>query len=76
LVIEVFSQPNCVPCRQGKSWLAKHDVDFVEHDVTTDPEAFDEIVNLGYTGTPVFKYGDEHFQGIDLNTLKDWAGIK
>ena len=68
--IEVFSQPGCVPCKRGKAWLEKNGIEFVERDVTVDVQALEELGSMGYMGAPVFRKGDEHFQGFDINKLK------
>lgn len=70
-MIELYTQPNCGPCIQAKRWLEKNEVEFVVRDVTTDNEALNTILDLGYGGTPVFKNGDQHFSGFNIAQVRE-----
>lgn len=48
----VYTQPGCGPCIAVKKKLQKLDIPYEERDVT-EPGIADEVVALGYTGTPV-----------------------
>ncbi|WP_018600964.1 glutaredoxin family protein [Mycobacterium sp. 155] len=39
----VYSKPGCPGCTWSKSLLSQHDIPFIEHDVTTDPAAYDRL---------------------------------
>lgn len=39
----VYSKPGCAGCKWTKDLLTAHDVPFTEHDVTTDPAAYDRL---------------------------------
>ena len=44
--IDIYTTPTCGFCAGLKKFLAEHNVEYVEHDVTTDPEAFEEMQAL------------------------------
>jgi hypothetical protein len=46
-------------------------VEFVERDVTQDPEALAEIYALGFKGVPVIKTDSDAWIGINLEKMKD-----
>ena len=48
----VYTQTSCGPCTAVKKKLQKLDIPYEERDVTM-PGIADEVVALGYTGTPV-----------------------
>lgn len=68
--ITIYTQPNCPPCRSVKNWFNKQGVEFVEKDVTTDPDALVELANLGFQGTPVIYTPNDAWVGIDLKKMK------
>lgn len=73
-MVTVFTTPSCQPCRLLKKRLNDLGVEFVERDVTTDPEALELAKNLGYNSSPVvlLENGD-HWQGLDPDRLKALA---
>jgi len=70
LSVTLYSQPNCNPCNQTKKWLAKNNIDFEIKDITEDRDAFDTIIALGFTGTPVVVTENDSWQGTDIAKLK------
>lgn len=52
--VVVYSTPTCGFCHQIKAYLQQRDVLFVEHDVSQDPRAAQEMLQLsGQQGVPV-----------------------
>lgn len=68
--VVVFTQPNCAPCRRVKDWFTHKGVEFVEKDVTRDPDAMSEFAALGFQGTPVVKTPTDAWIGINLEKMK------
>lgn len=56
-------------------FLDNNGVDYIEHDVTQSTERFDEVVEMGYKGTPVVRWEKEnshgHFSGLNLKELQE-----
>ena len=69
--VTVFTQPNCAPCRRVKDWFSLKGVEFVERDVTRDPEALAEMRSLGFQGTPVIQTDSDAWIGINLEKMKE-----
>ena len=69
-MVEVFSQPNCVPCTGTKKFLKDNDIAFVEYDVTQEPERFSELIELGFKSTPVVRTSTDAWAGLQLNKLR------
>lgn len=73
-MVTVFTTPSCQPCRLLKKRLNDLGVEFVERDVTTDPEALELAKNLGYNSSPVVLLDNgDHWQGLDPDRLKALA---
>lgn len=66
----VFTSPSCFPCRFTKQRLNDLGVEFVERDVTTDPQAADIVKELGYKGVPVVLLDNgDHWQGLNPDRI-------
>lgn len=65
----LYSQPGCGPCVGVESYLRSSEIPYVKLDVTTDPEAHQRVVELGYMGTPVIEHPTGHFKGYDPDKL-------
>ena len=69
--VTVFSQPGCVPCKKVKTWFDAKGVEYVERDVTQDPEALAHIRSLGHMGVPVVETPNKNWVGINLDNMKE-----
>lgn len=69
--VTIYTQPNCAPCRRVKDWFNDKGVEYVERDVTRDPDALVELANLGFQGTPVVKTPTDSWIGINLKKMKE-----
>lgn len=68
----VYSKPKCVQCTAVKRWLDKNDFAYDVVDVTQDQEAYQALVDAGFTGVPVTKIeGLDPFHGFDIKILEE-----
>jgi alkyl hydroperoxide reductase subunit F len=65
--VVVYSTPTCPFCKKAKEFLTKKEVAFIDHDVTTDKEALEEMRKLtqGGLSVPVLHICDEIIIGFD-----------
>jgi glutaredoxin-like protein NrdH len=70
MTITVYSKPCCGPCRATQSALAKTGLEFDVVDISTDEDARDEVMALGYSQAPVVVAGDEHWSGFRPERIK------
>lgn len=72
--ITVYTKPDCVQCNGVFRALKKAEIDYRPIDVSTDPEAFDHIMSLGYRQVPVVVVGpDQHFGGFRPDRIAQLA---
>ncbi|MFU2164095.1 transcriptional regulator SpxA [Streptococcus pluranimalium] len=45
-MITLFLSPSCTSCRKARAWLERHDVDYVEHNIVTNPLTQDELMSI------------------------------
>lgn len=70
MTVTVFTKPACQQCNATKKHLTKLGVPFTAVDVTTDPDAKDEVTALGYSALPVV-----HIRHTD-GSVEHWGGFR
>lgn len=68
--ITVYSKPACVQCHATAKALDKHELDYEVVDISTDDQARDYVMALGYTSAPVVVVDDEHWSGFRPDRIK------
>ena len=59
-----------------KAWLSDMEIEFVDRDVTSDPEAMVGLQELGFFSTPVTLIGDEAVVGFNKPKLQELLEIE
>lgn len=67
--VEIYTSKSCGYCHAAKDFLAKHNISFVEHDITTDPNARRELMNRGYRSVPLIIVDNMEISGFDKEEL-------
>ena len=68
--VVIYTTPTCSYCHQAKEFLSSRGVKFIEHDVSVDRAAADEMVRKsGQMGVPVIIIGDQVVIGFDRAQL-------
>jgi glutaredoxin 3 len=62
-------------CHRTQEFLANKGIAFVNRDITTEPQALEELRQLGYLTTPVTVIDDEVVVGFDQRKLEQLLGI-
>ncbi|MGH2459492.1 MAG: glutaredoxin family protein [Chloroflexota bacterium] len=57
-----------------KEFLSQRGFSFIDRDVSTDQQAFEELENLGYLTTPVTTIDGEVIVGFDRKRLEERLG--
>jgi glutaredoxin-like protein NrdH len=68
--VTIYTQPNCAHCDASKAYMDREDIGYVEKNIRADPSALDEVLALGYRGTPVIVTEDgEHWGGANIEKM-------
>ena len=74
--VTIYSTPTCHFCHAAKEFFKENNVEFTDHDVSTDTEKRNEMVKKsGQMGVPVIFVDDEMIVGFDENKLKSLLGV-
>jgi glutaredoxin-like YruB-family protein len=72
--VVLYSQPGCPPCFAAKHFFNSREIAFEYKDVTKDPEAMRELVELNSRSTPTIVVDDEVMIGFDMDRLEQLLG--
>lgn len=74
--VKIYTTPTCVYCKMAKEFFKKNNVEYEEHDVSTDAKAREEMVNKSHQmGVPVIDVNGEIIVGFDRGQLSKLLGI-
>lgn len=69
--LTLFTQPDCPPCDWLKSWLRERNLEFEEHDVSTDKLAVFQLVRTYKSqSTPTLVIGDQVLIGFEPEKIE------
>lgn len=69
-IITVYTKPACVQCNATYKALDKNGLDYTVVDITTNEQARDYVMGLGYLQAPVVVAGDDHWSGFRPDRIK------
>jgi glutaredoxin-like protein NrdH len=72
----VYSKPACVQCTATYKALNKAGIDYETVDISTNPDARDYVMSLGYQQAPVVVAGEHHWSGFRPDRVKAVAAQK
>jgi glutaredoxin-like protein NrdH len=66
----VYSKPACVQCTATYKAFGKAGIDYETVDITTNTQARDYVMSLGYQQAPVVVAGEQHWSGFRPDRVK------
>jgi glutaredoxin-like YruB-family protein len=70
--VTIYSTPVCHFCHAAKDFFAENNVAFTEHDVASDLEKRQEMIEItNQMGVPVIRINDDVIIGFDEAKLKE-----
>lgn len=68
--IVMYSSDTCPHCQTAKDFLKKSGYKYHEKNISKDPGARQELMNLKIMGVPAFLIGEESIVGLDLKRIE------
>ena len=66
----LYTAPGCAPCERIKDFFMKHDIPYIEANVTVDVVG-EHLAKEGIMSVPAIKYGDDNYIiGYDEEVMK------
>jgi len=74
--VTIYSTPTCHFCHAAKEFFKENNIEFTDHDVSSDAEKRQEMVQKsGQMGVPVIFVDDEMTIGFDESKLRSLLGL-
>jgi glutaredoxin-like YruB-family protein len=74
--VTIYSTPVCHFCHMAKEFFVANNITFTEHDVATNMEKRQEMVDLTeQMGVPVIQIDDDIVVGFDEEKVKELLGV-
>ncbi len=75
--VTIYTTPTCHFCQMSKEYFKEHNVTYTEHNVATDMEKRQEMIEKsGQMGVPVVFIGEEMIVGFDKRRFDELLGIE
>lgn len=73
--VEIYTSDTCGFCHEAKDFLKENNIDYTEHNISTDPEAKKELIKKGYRSVPVININGEEMLGYDKEKVTTLLGL-
>lgn len=74
--VTIYTTPTCTYCQAAKAFFQEHDIEYTDIDVSSDPEAAQEMIRKsGQSGVPVIEVDGEIIVGFDKPRLMAALGL-
>ncbi|MEO6531574.1 MAG: glutaredoxin-like protein NrdH [Specibacter sp.] len=64
MTVTVYTKPACVQCNATYRALDKKGIEYKSVDISTDPQALEHVLSLGYQQAPVVITDADHWSGF------------
>ncbi|MHA7304745.1 glutaredoxin-like protein NrdH [Arthrobacter sp. TMN-49] len=73
MTVTVYTKPACVQCNATYRALDKKGITYQSVDISTDPEALEHVLSLGYQQAPVVITDVDHWSGFRPDKIAELA---
>lgn len=73
-MVTVYTNPSCVQCEQTKRWLNLNEIEYSIVDLSSDTEALEMVLGLGFKSAPVVITDTDKWSGFKLEKLAQLKG--
>lgn len=69
--VEIYTTPTCSQCAKTRAWLKAQGIDFVDHNIVSDPQALQRMIEIsGSRNVPVIQIGERVIVGFNESEIK------
>jgi glutaredoxin 3 len=67
--VEIYTSNTCGYCHMAKDFFKENNIEYIEHNISEDPEAKKALIKKGYRGVPVINVNGEEMVGFDKEKI-------
>ncbi|SHK17046.1 glutaredoxin family protein [Tepidibacter formicigenes] len=69
--VEIYTSNTCGYCNMAKDYFKEKNIEYIEHNVSEDPDARKKLMKMGYMSVPVIVIEGEEVLGFDRNRIDE-----
>ena len=73
--VEIYTSDTCGFCHEAKDFFKESNIEYIEHNISTDVEAKKELIKKGYRSVPVININGEEMMGFDKEKVTTLLGL-
>ena len=73
--VEIYTSDTCGFCHEAKEFFKESNIEFTEHNISTNLEAKKELIKKGYRSVPVININGEEMMGFDKEKVATLLGL-
>jgi glutaredoxin-like YruB-family protein len=73
--IEIYTSDTCGYCHAAMEYFDSKNLQFTEHNISTDMDARKELMKKGYRSVPLIVIDDEEILGFDKEKIESILGL-
>jgi glutaredoxin 3 len=73
--VEIYTSDTCGFCHEAKDFFKGNNIEYTEHNISTDIEAKKELIKKGYRSVPVININGEEMMGFDKEKVATLLGL-
>lgn len=68
--VEIYTSNTCTYCHMAKEFFKAHNIDYVEHNISTDLESRKALMKKGIMSVPLIVIDGEEILGFDEERIR------
>ncbi|HBC95570.1 MAG TPA: NrdH-redoxin [Clostridium sp.] len=73
--VDIFTTSTCPYCHSAKEFFTKNNIDFTEHNISTDSNARKQLMEKGYRSVPVIVIDGQYLVGFNEAKVANLLGV-
>jgi glutaredoxin len=73
--IDIYTSDTCGYCHAAMDYLNENNIEFTEHNISSNPESRKELMKKGYRSVPLIIIDDEEILGFDKDKVSSLLGL-
>lgn len=76
MTVTLYTLPKCVQCDSTKRYFDRNDISYEVVDLSTDAEAYEKVMGMGFQAAPVVVTDTDRWSGFRIEKLKNLVEAK
>ena len=68
--VKIYTSNTCKYCNMAMDFLNKNNIDYIEYNISKNPQAMKTLIKMGHMSVPLILVGDEIITGFDKDKIE------